>query len=195
MLTPQQVLHGYAMGVFPMADSDENDQIHWYEPRMRGIIPLDGFKVSKSLKQTLRSGKFTITLNRDFEQVIRHCANRLDRWISEEIIDVYTELHQMGYAHSFEVRNTQTHELAGGLYGVAMGKAFFGESMFHLERDASKVALFYLVEWMRLRKMELLDTQYITNHLRSLGAIEIPQVRYLELLLEALAKKNTPPLQ
>lgn len=187
MLTAQQVLHGYTMGVFPMADSDENDQIYWYEPRMRGIIPLNGFKVSKSLKQTLRSGKFTISINRNFEDVIRHCANRRDRWISEEIIAVYTELHQMGYAYSFEVRNSITNQLVGGLYGVAMGKAFFGESMFHLERDASKVALFYLVEWMKLKEMELLDTQYITDHLRSLGGIEIPQARYLELLLEALA--------
>jgi leucyl/phenylalanyl-tRNA---protein transferase len=187
MLTVQQVLHGYTMGVFPMADSDENDQIYWYEPRMRGIIPLDGFKVSKSLKQTLRSGKFTISINRNFENVIRHCANRTDRWISEEIIEVYTELHQLGYAYSFEVNNSVTQQLIGGLYGVAMGKAFFGESMFHLERDASKVALFYLVEWMKLKKMELLDTQYITDHLRSLGGIEIPQAQYLELLLKALA--------
>src|SRR6478609_1612259 len=187
MLTPQQVLHGYAMGVFPMADSDENDQIYWYEPRMRGIVPLDGLKVSKSLKQTLRSGKFILTINRSFEEVIRLCAYRQDRWISEEIIDVYTELHKLGYAYSFEVRNTQTDALVGGLYGVAMGKAFFGESMFHLERDASKVALFYLVEWMKLKNMELLDTQYITDHLRSMGAIEVPQARYLELLLEALA--------
>lgn len=184
-LTAEQVLHGYTMGIFPMADSDENDLIYWYEPRMRGIIPLDGFKVSKSLKQTLKSGKFTISINRRFEQVMRHCANRKERWISEEIIRVYTELHQMGYAYSFEALNAQD-ELVGGLYGVAMGKAFFGESMFHLERDASKVALFYLVEWMKLKEMELLDTQYLTDHLKSLGGIEITQQQYLELLLKAL---------
>jgi leucyl/phenylalanyl-tRNA---protein transferase len=185
-LNPQQVLHGYTMGIFPMADSDDNDFIHWYEPRMRGIIPLDGLKISKSLKQTLRSQKFEISLDRDFEKVMRLCAGRKERWISEEIIEVYTELHEMGYAHSFEIRNMQG-ELVGGLYGVAMGNAFFGESMFHLERDASKVALVYLVEWMKLKEMTLLDTQYITDHLRSLGGIEIPQEHYLELLHEALS--------
>ncbi|AMS27846.1 hypothetical protein AEM51_13270 [Bacteroidetes bacterium UKL13-3] len=184
-LTAQQVLHGYAMGIFPMADSDDNDCIYWYEPRMRGIIPLDGLRMSKSLKQTLRSGKFIISIDRDFEKVMRLCANRKERWISEEIIEVYTELHQLGYAHSFEVRNSQG-DLVGGLYGVEMGKAFFGESMFHLERDASKVALVYLVEWMKLRKMELLDTQYMTDHLKTLGGIEIPQEEYLDLLLKAL---------
>jgi leucyl/phenylalanyl-tRNA--protein transferase len=184
-LTAQQVLHGYTMGIFPMADSDDNDCIHWYEPRMRGIIPLEGLKISKSLRQTLRSGKFTISLNRAFESVIRLCADRKERWISEEIIDVYCELHELGYAYSFEVTNS-VGELAGGLYGVAMGKAFFGESMFHLERDASKVALVYLVEWMKIRKMELLDTQYMTDHLKSLGGIEIPQKEYLTLLLKAL---------
>jgi leucyl/phenylalanyl-tRNA--protein transferase len=184
-LTAQQVLHGYTMGIFPMADSDEHDTIHWYEPRMRGIIPLDGLKISKSLKQTLRSQKFEISIDRDFESVMRHCANRKERWISEEIIDVYVELFEMGYAHSFEIRNLQ-NELVGGLYGVALGNAFFGESMFHLERDASKVALVYLVEWMKLKEMTLLDTQYITDHLRSMGGIEMPQERYLELLHEAL---------
>lgn len=184
-LTAQQVLHGYTMGIFPMADSDDNDLIYWYEPRMRGIIPLQGLNISKSLKQTLRSGKFTISIDREFEKVMRLCANRKERWISEEIIEIYTELHVLGYAHSFEVRNAQG-DLVGGLYGVAMGKAFFGESMFHLERDASKVALVYLVEWMKLRDMELLDTQYMTDHLRTLGGIEIPQEEYLELLLKAL---------
>lgn len=185
LLTPQQVLHGYAMGIFPMADGDDNDAIYWYEPRLRGIIPLDGLKVSKSLKQTLRSNKFTIHLNRNFEEVIRLCASRKERWISQEIIEVFTQLHRLGYAYSFEVYNQQD-ELAGGLYGVAMGNAFFGESMFHLERDASKVALVYLVEWMKLKEMTLLDTQYITDHLKSLGAIEIPQAEYLDLLLAAL---------
>jgi leucyl/phenylalanyl-tRNA--protein transferase len=184
-LTAQQVLHGYTMGIFPMADSDDNDFIYWYEPRMRGIIPLDGLKISKSLKQTLHSQKFEISIDRDFETVMRNCANRNERWISEEIIEVYCELHEMGYAHSFEIRNRQD-ELVGGLYGVAMGNAFFGESMFHTESDASKVALVYLVEWMKLREMTLLDTQYITDHLKSLGGIEMPQEKYLELLHEAL---------
>lgn len=184
-LTAQQVLHGYTMGIFPMADSDDHDNIYWYEPRMRGIIPLNALKISKSLKQTLRSGKFEITINREFEKVIRLCADRKERWISEEIIEVYTELFRLGYAYSFEVRNAAGN-LVGGLYGVAIGKAFFGESMFHLERDASKVALVYLVEWMKLREMELLDTQYMTDHLKTMGGVEIPQKDYLELLLKAL---------
>jgi leucyl/phenylalanyl-tRNA---protein transferase len=184
-LTASQVLHGYTMGIFPMADGDDNDTIHWYEPRMRGIIPLDGVKISKSLRQTLKSGKFNISINRDFRTVIELCANRKERWISQEIIDVYTELHQMGYAYSFETRNTD-FQLVGGLYGVALGKAFFGESMFHIERDASKVALVYLTEWMKLRQMTLLDTQYVTPHLESLGGISITQSAYLDLLYTAL---------
>lgn len=184
-LTAEQVIHGYTMGIFPMADSDEHDTIHWYEPRVRGIIPLTGFKISKSLRQTLRSGKFQVTINRDFEAVMRHCANRAQRWISEEIIEVYVQLHKLGYGYSFETRNAN-YELVGGLYGVALGKAFFGESMFHVERDASKVALAYLVEWMKLNNMTLLDTQYLTPHLESLGGIAISQAEYLDLLHEAL---------
>ncbi|MCU0442877.1 MAG: leucyl/phenylalanyl-tRNA--protein transferase [Bacteroidia bacterium] len=184
-LTAQQVLHGYTMGIFPMADSDDNNTIHWYEPKMRGVIFPQDFKISKSLRQTLRSGKFTITLNRSFEQVMRMCANRYESWISEEIIEVFTELHLMGYGYSFETRNVQG-DLVGGLYGVRLGKAFFGESMFHIERDASKVALAYLVEWMKINEMTLLDTQYLTPHLESLGACAIPQEEYLDYLLEAI---------
>lgn len=184
-LTPEMVLQGYSMGIFPMADSDDNDSIYWYEPQMRGIIPLDGLKISKSLKQTLRSGKFHLTINEEFETVMRHCANRESRWISEEIISVYSELHRLGYGFSFETRNKK-NELVGGLYGICLGKAFFGESMFHFETDASKVALVYLVEWMKQNGLVLLDTQYLTDHLKSLGGIEITQKEYLALLLEAL---------
>jgi leucyl/phenylalanyl-tRNA--protein transferase len=184
-LTPEMVLQGYTMGIFPMADSEDNESIYWYEPVMRGIIPLDGLKVSKSLKQTLRSGKFHVTVNESFEDVMRHCANRQERWISEEIIQVYTELHHLGFGYSFETRNRK-NELVGGLYGIALGKAFFGESMFHIERDASKVALVHLVEWMKQHEFMLLDTQYLTEHLRSLGGVEIPQKEYLKLLLEAM---------
>jgi leucyl/phenylalanyl-tRNA---protein transferase len=184
-LTAEQVLHGYIMGVFPMADSDDHNAIHWYEPKIRGVIFPKDFKISKSLRQTLRSGKFTITLNRDFEKVMRLCASREESWISEEIIEVYTELHQMGYGFSFETRNVNG-ELVGGLYGVRLAKAFFGESMFHIERDASKVALAYLVEWMKLNEMTLLDTQYLTPHLESMGACAITQDAYLDYLLEAI---------
>lgn len=184
-LTPEQVLYGYATGIFPMADAGEDNKIYWYEPRMRGIIPLDGLKVSKSLRQTLRSQRFHVTINHDFEGVMRACAQRDETWISEEIIRVYCELNELGYAFSIETRNNK-NELVGGLYGVALGKAFFGESMFHVERDASKVALVHLVEWLKENDFTLLDTQYITDHLRTLGGIEITQEHYLKLLKEAL---------
>ena len=185
-LTAQQVLHGYTIGVFPMAHADEEYKIFWYEPEKRGIIPLDGLKVSKSLKQTLRSKKFHFTINQDFEKTIRACARTENVWISEEIISVYCELHEMGFALSFETRN-EYNELVGGLYGVAIHKAFFGESMFHIERDASKAALVFLIEWMKSNGFILLDTQYTTQHLKSLGAIEIEKVEYLKLLNHALS--------
>lgn len=185
MLTPEQVLYGYGIGIFPMAHEEENNTIYWYEPELRGIIPLDGLKISKSLKQTLRSKKFNVSLNTCFEEVMRACADRSERWISEEIISVYCQLHKMGYAHSIEVTNADNN-LVGGLYGVSLGKAFFGESMFHKERDTSKVALVYLVEWLNANQFTLLDTQYITDHLRTLGAIEIPKEAYLSLLKEAI---------
>jgi leucyl/phenylalanyl-tRNA--protein transferase len=185
-LTPDMVLYGYSQGVFPMANQDEDNAIFWVEPEFRGIIPLEQFKVSKSLKQTLRSGRYRVTLNDAFEAVMRGCANRNETWISEEIIDVYCQLQQMGYGYSFEVWNQQ-NELVGGLYGIAMGRAFFGESMFSVERDTSKVALYCLVEWLTENNFLLLDTQYITDHLKSLGAIEITRAEYLVLLGEALA--------
>lgn len=185
-LTAQQVLHGYTLGIFPMANPDEDFKIYWYEPEVRGIIPLDGLKVSKSLKQTLRSPKFHFTINQDFEKTIRACARDENVWISEEIISVYSELHEMGYAFSFETRN-EFNELVGGLYGIALGKVFFGESMFHKERDASKAALVFLVEWMKANHFTLLDTQYTTPHLISLGAIEVEKEDYLKMLHEALS--------
>ncbi len=184
-LTAQQVLYGYSIGIFPMAHEDENEKIYWYEPEMRGIIPLDGLKISKSLRQTLRSQKFHVTINQSFEQVIRLCSDRKNKWISEEIIRVYCELHEMGFAFSFETRNNDG-KLVGGLYGVALGRAFFGESMFFKETDASKVALVYLVEWMKSYNFILLDTQYITDHLKRLGANEMTKEDYLIVLNEAL---------
>jgi leucyl/phenylalanyl-tRNA---protein transferase len=187
MLTPDQVLYGYSIGVFPMANPDEANAIHWYEPELRGIIPLDALKISKSLRQTIRSGKYHLGLNQNFEAVMRACAQRDKTWISEDIIRVYVQLHQMGYAHSVEARN-DSGELVGGLYGIALGRAFFGESMFHTARDASKVALVYLVEQLREHQFTLLDTQYLTPHLQSLGGIEITQSDYLELLKSALMK-------
>lgn len=184
MLTANQVLHGYTMGVFPMAHQDEDNAIYWYEPKLRGIIPLDNFNIPKSLRKTLQSGKFKFTVNESFEEVIIACAKRSETWISEEIIDVYCRLHDAGWAYSFETR--LNGKLVGGLYGVAMGKAFFGESMFHEVTDASKAALIYLIHWLKSNNYTLLDTQFITDHLKQFGAIEIPQKDYLKLLAKAL---------
>jgi leucyl/phenylalanyl-tRNA--protein transferase len=184
MLTPNQVLHGYRIGIFPMADPDDNDSISWYEPKKRGIIPLDAFKVPKNLRRLIKQGKFEVTVNQDFEGVMRACAQREDTWISDEIIYVYTRLHEAGWGYSFEAR--LDGKLVGGLYGIAMHRAFFGESMFHTVTDASKVALVYLVEWMHENGLTLLDTQFITDHLKQFGAVEIPQKDYLKLLQKAI---------
>lgn len=187
-LTPDTVLFGYSIGVFPMADSDENNEIGWYAPDERGIIPLDGLKINKSMQQVMRLGKFTLTINTAFEEVMRMCAKRDRTWISEDIIEVYCQLHDMGYAHSFETRNKQG-ELVGGLYGIALGRAFFGESMFHTERDASKFALIKLVDWLNQHEYVLLDTQYTTPHLESMGAITISKSDYMILLNFAMRPK------
>jgi leucyl/phenylalanyl-tRNA---protein transferase len=173
------------MGIFPMADPDDDNTISWYEPKKRGILPLDTFKVPKNLARLIRQGKFEVTMNESFEEVMEACARREDTWISEEIIYVYTRLYEAGWGYSIETR--LDGELVGGLYGVAMGKAFFGESMFHTVTDASKVALVYLVEWMKENNFILLDTQFITDHLKQFGAIEITQNQFMKLLNKALA--------
>lgn len=182
----EQVLHGYSLGVFPMAHPEEDNAIYWYEPEMRGIIPLNGLKVSKNLARTIRKGVFEVRMNTAFREVMEACANREETWISEEIIDIYTELHEKGWAHSVEC--WQDNKLVGGLYGIAMGRAFFGESMFHRVTDASKVALVYLVSWMKANGFTLLDTQYLNSHLASLGGIEIPKEEYQKRLKEALSE-------
>ncbi|MBI1221216.1 MAG: leucyl/phenylalanyl-tRNA--protein transferase [Bacteroidetes bacterium] len=183
-LTPSQVIQGYTMGVFPMAHPEEDNTIYWYEPKMRGILPLDGLKVSKSLRKRINKHEFKVTLNEAFDEVMKSCARRDETWISEEIRQVYGELHKSGWAHSIEC--WKDGNLVGGLYGVAIKRAFFGESMFHLATDASKVALYYLVEWLKGNKLELLDMQYLTPHLESLGGIEISQKEYLERLSRAM---------
>jgi leucyl/phenylalanyl-tRNA--protein transferase len=183
-ISVEEVVYGYHIGVFPMADPDMPGIINWYEPINRGIIPLGGLKVSKSLKKTIEKEIFNISFDQDFAQVISQCAAREETWISKEIIAVYTELFEQGLAHSVEV--WMDNKLVGGLYGVALGKAFFGESMFHHATDASKVALVALVAWLKENGFMLLDTQYITPHLASMGAIEIPQKEYLKLLKRAL---------
>ncbi|MBL7813342.1 MAG: leucyl/phenylalanyl-tRNA--protein transferase [Bacteroidetes bacterium] len=191
-LTPEILLRAYMSGAFPMAHPEENNDIFWHMPETRGLIPLDHrFHVPKNLAKLYRSNRFDFTINRDFEQVITACSqSRVDgTWISDDILELYTQLHEMGYAHSFETR--LDGELVGGLYGVAMGKAFFGESMFHHVRDASKLALVFLVEFLRGRKFQLLDTQYLNPHLLQFGAYEISAFQYKQLLAEALKETES----
>lgn len=173
-----------------MAHPDQDNAIYWHTPAVRGIIPLDDrFTAPKNLKRLYTQGKFDLFINRSFEEVIRSCALRVDddTWISEEIIDAYCELNQKGFAHSFEAWHNG--ELAGGLYGVSIGKAFFGESMFYRVRDASKIALIFLVEFLRDQKFQLLDTQYLNPHLKQFGAYEISHEEYLERLEEAVNRE------
>jgi leucyl/phenylalanyl-tRNA--protein transferase len=185
-LSPEILLAAYMSGSFPMAHPDDNNEIYWHTPKRRGIIPLDErFTVSKNLKRLYRSGKFTFTVNRNFEEVIQQCASLRadDTWISEEIMEAYIGLHKAGFAHSFETRLND--ELVGGLYGVCIGKAFFGESMFHTHTDASKLALMYLVEFLREKDFMLLDTQYLNPHIKQFGAYEISHTTYMLLLKQA----------
>ena len=187
MLPADLLLSAYANGWFPMAVGD--GEIRWFSPDPRGIFPLDDFHVPRRLARVVRRQVFTIHINRSFDEVIRACAVA-DRdeeggtWIDQEIYDSYCALHRAGFAHSVEA--WLDGHLAGGLYGVTLGGAFFGESMFHVVTDASKVALVALVERLRSRGFSLLDTQWTTEHLEQFGAIEIPRRRYLELLADAI---------
>jgi leucyl/phenylalanyl-tRNA--protein transferase len=187
-LDPRLLLQGYAMGIFPMADSRQADEVFWVEPRSRAIIPLDGFHLSRSLSRTLRSGRFTVTLDRDFPGVIAGCASRDETWINSDIERAMLALHRLGHAHSVEVwhQTGAQAELVGGVYGVKLGRAFFGESMFSTMTDASKVALAWLVARLKAGGYELLDCQFMTRHLASLGAVAVPRERYVTLLTAAL---------
>lgn len=189
-LTPNLLLNAYANGVFPMADSADSDEVYWVEPKQRGVIPLDGFHVSRSLARRIRSGCFTLRLNTDFEGVVSGCAARESTWINPTIFDLYSALHAMGFAHSVEVFDCQD-SLVGGVYGVSLGRAFFGESMFSHATDASKTALAYLVALLKKRGYTLLDTQFMTPHLARLGAVEMPQNQYLEKLDTALSELSS----
>jgi len=177
------VLSGYLQGVFPMA---EEGTIYWYAPDPRCIIPLENYQPARSLRPVLRHGTFELTINTAFEEVMRQCAAPRSEddgvWISEAIIEVYTHLHRLGYAHSVEA--WQNGELAGGLYGVSLGKVFFGESMFHRVPNASKVAFHYLIQRLRERNYGLLDSQFMNDNVRRFGAIEIPKKEFLALLQE-----------
>ncbi len=185
-LDPDLLLRAYSIGVFPMSDGREAQDLYWVEPRHRAIIPLDGFHLSRTLRKTLRTGTFEVTRDLAFGEIIRLCAERQDTWINAEIEESYVRLHEAGRAHSIEV--WQDGELAGGLYGVRLGAAFFGESMISLRRDASKVALAWLVARLIVGNFQLLDCQFMTPHLKSMGAVEIDQKDYLALLASALGE-------
>ena len=191
MIDPELLLRAYSIGVFPMADSRDAGEVFWVEPRRRAIIPIDGFRLSRSLRKTLRAGAFEVTRDTAFGEVVRRCAEREETWINAEIEASYNQLHRLGHAHSVEC--WREGQLAGGLYGVRLGAAFFGESMFSLARDASKVALAWLVARLKVGGFSLLDCQFMTGHLRSLGAVEIEQKAYLSLLSGALGEAWAGP--
>jgi leucyl/phenylalanyl-tRNA--protein transferase len=187
-ITPEVLLRAYACGIFPMAESIDDPTLFWVEPELRGIIPLGGFNVSSRLARTIRSDVFTVSVNTAFKAVIAGCAEpapgRDNTWINTRIRDLYTALHELGHCHSVEVWDGE--HLVGGLYGVSLGGAFFGESMFHRTRDASKVALVHLVARLLAGGFTLLDTQFVTEHLRTFGALEVPRRRYRMLLDDAV---------
>ncbi|MFY9893144.1 MAG: leucyl/phenylalanyl-tRNA--protein transferase [Xanthobacteraceae bacterium] len=187
-ITPEVLLKAYACGIFPMAESAEDPALYWIEPERRGIIPLDRFHVPNRLARTVRSNRFTVAVDRDFDAVLDGCSQpmpgRTRTWINARIRNLYRRLHERGDCHTLEVY--EGGALVGGLYGVSLGRAFFGESMFHRARDASKVALVHLVARLKAGRYRLLDTQFVTEHLRTFGAIEVSRPAYHKLLDAAL---------
>ena len=200
-ITPQLLLKAYTAGIFPMAESAHDNALYWVEPEIRGVIPLGGFHVPRKLARTIRKRTFAVTVDYDFEGVIAGCAAapgsageaqviaRPSTWINARIAALYSQLHTMGCCHSIEVRDPGTSELVGGLYGVRIGAAFFGESMFSARRDASKVALVHLAARLSAGRFKLLDTQFVTDHLRTFGCQEVSRDQYREQLEEALTTK------
>jgi leucyl/phenylalanyl-tRNA---protein transferase len=187
-ITPEVLLKAYACGIFPMAESAEDPALYWIEPEKRGIIPLEGFHVPARLARTVRSERFEIHVNRNFEGVLDGCAEsrpgRARTWINTRIRVLYRKLYHIGHCHSIEAY--EGGELAGGLYGVCLGRAFFGESMFHRARDASKVALVHLVARLKAGGFTLLDTQFVTDHLQTFGAVEVSRRQYHKVLESSL---------
>lgn len=187
-ITPEVLLRAYSCGIFPMSEGADDPTIFWVEPERRGIIPLDAFSVSSRLARTVRSDMFRVTVNTSFKQTIASCAEPRpgsdDTWINQRIRDLYIALHGIGHCHSVEVWVGE--QLVGGLYGVSLGRAFFGESMFHRTRDASKVALVHLVARLIAGGFVLLDTQFVTDHLKSLGAVEVSRQKYRAMLDDAI---------
>lgn len=189
-LTADLILRAYQAGIFPMAEAEDDDDVFWVSPEMRGIIPLDEFKVSKSLRKLLKRNLFQIKVDTDFEATIEGCAHsgsdRDSTWINPTIRRLYGELFERGHCHTVEVWDGA--ELVGGLYGLSIGSAFFGESMFHRRTDASKIALAHLVDRLKAGGYTLLDTQFLTDHLASMGGTEIPRENYEALLTDAIRK-------
>jgi leucyl/phenylalanyl-tRNA--protein transferase len=187
-ITPEILLRAYAAGIFPMAEDADDPTLFWVEPRERGILPLDGFHVSRRLARTVRTDVFEVRVDHDFDAVIRGCAGvtaeRDKTWINERIRRLYGELFDLGHCHTIEA--WRDGRLAGALYGVRLGAAFFGESMFHVERDASKVALVHLAARLKAGGFRLLDTQFVTDHLAQFGAVELPRQAYKRVLREAI---------
>lgn len=186
-ITSQLLLQAYAAGIFPMSEGRDDPNLFWVEPKRRGIIPLDGFHISRSLARRIRQNPFDIRINSDFAGVVAACADRDETWINAEITALYSALHEEGFAHSLEL--WQGRDLVGGVYGVALGAAFFGESMFSRARDASKIALAYLVARLNAGGFTLFDVQFTTPHLIRLGAIEISRIDYRKRLDAALEKQ------
>ena len=191
-ITPDLLLRAYSIGLFPMADSADDPELFWVEPELRGIIPLDDFHISKSLAKTIRRAPFEIRYDTAFEQVMDGCAapapDRPTTWINAKIRSLYATLHSMGHAHCVEA--WENGELVGGLYGVSLGSAFFGESMFSRRTDASKICLVHLVQRLRKQGFVLLDTQFTTEHLKNFGAIDVPKARYEKMLARAIATSH-----
>ncbi|MEX2127072.1 MAG: leucyl/phenylalanyl-tRNA--protein transferase [Xanthobacteraceae bacterium] len=187
-ITPEVLLKAYACGIFPMAESADDPSLYWIEPQLRGVIPLDGFHVPRRLARAVRSERFEIRIDHDFDAVIAACAapapGRGKTWINRRIRRLYRDLYLRGHCHTVEC--WRDGELVGGLYGVRLGRAFFGESMFHRERDASKVALVHLVARLRRNGFRLLDAQFITEHLWQFGAVEVEREKYQRLLADAV---------
>lgn len=191
-ITPELLLRAYSIGMFPMSESADDPELFWVEPELRGIIPLDGFHVSKSLQKAIRKAPFDIRFDTAFDRVVEKCAeaaeDRPSTWINQQIKDLYGALHRLGHAHSVEAWDGD--ELVGGLYGVTLGSAYFGESMFSRRTNASKICLVYLVERLKSQGFTLLDTQFTTEHLKTFGAVDIPKAEYGVLLDRAMESET-----
>lgn len=185
VIPPKVLLEGYSIGIFPMADSDDDHKVKWYTAERRGIIPLDEFSVSSNAERLIRQERYTIRFNHAFRETMEHCANRETTWISDDIIESYVQLHRLGHAHSVEVYNDED-EMAGGLYGVSLAGAFFGESMFNYDRETSKIALWYCHKALVEGGFVLWDTQFYTEHLGQFGGIEISAKEYERRLVKAM---------